>query len=178
MAGIQRTTALRTVLDCCRELPLNEGVAAADSALRHGAVTIEELRAAADAVPRGPGRTRVRRALALVDPQAGSVLESCFRVLMHQHGLAPDGTQVVLRLPDGRRIFRADFIWRHCRLVVETDGFETHSTASAQRRDAWINNQLGATGWRYLRFTWFDVLHRPDEVVALVRAMLGFCCPR
>ena len=42
-SATRATTPLRTVLDCARDLPRDEALAAADSALRHGDVTADEL---------------------------------------------------------------------------------------------------------------------------------------
>ncbi len=50
------TSKVRTVLDCATELPFDEALAVADSALRHGDVTREELDAAMPS-----RRTRERR---------------------------------------------------------------------------------------------------------------------
>ena len=57
------TSPLRTVLDCARRLPFSEALAVADSALRSGLVTEDELRLAA-AGTRGPGCKNIRRAAA------------------------------------------------------------------------------------------------------------------
>jgi len=54
------TDPLRTVLDCARRLSYIEGLAVADSALRHGDVAPLSLHAAAARV-RGPGAPKVRR---------------------------------------------------------------------------------------------------------------------
>jgi very-short-patch-repair endonuclease len=39
-------------------------------------------------------------------------------------------------------------------------------------RDRCRQNQLLLAGWTVLRFTWYDVLHRPAWVVAQVREAL------
>lgn len=41
--GLRTTRPLRTVIDCARDLPLPEALAVADSALRSGLVTVDEL---------------------------------------------------------------------------------------------------------------------------------------
>ena len=87
--GLRVTTAVRTVVDLARTLPLGEAVAVGDSALRSGAVTRQELRTELAALPAGRGRERVARVVALLDPRSGSVLESLLRVLLAAHGLHP-----------------------------------------------------------------------------------------
>lgn len=172
--GVVCTTPLRTVLDLARSLTLAEAVAAADSALRDEMFALAELATAVAAIsPRTPGIRRVRRVLALVDPSAGSVLESILRVLLVESGLGPDETQYVVRDRRGRRILRADFAWIEARLVVEADGFEHHgANIGSWKRDLRRGNLLAVGRWWLLRFTWDDVFNHPDVVVAQVREML------
>lgn len=170
--GIWVTSALRTALDLCRCLPLPEAVAVTDSALRRALVTVEELTAALCALPPGVGRAQVARVLRLIDPESGSVLESLCRVLLQQAGVGPEHTQMVVRTPGGQWIGRVDFAWPSAGLVVETDGFAFHADRASYRRDRRRGNALVLAGWRVLRFSWEDVVHAPDEVVAAVRAAL------
>ena len=171
--GIWRTSALRTVLDLCRSLPLHEAVAVTDSALRRALVTVEELTGALCELPAGAGRDRVARVLTMVDLQCGSVLESLARVLLIQAGLAPEQTQHVVRTAAGRWIGRVDFAWPSVRLVVETDGFAFHADRATYRKDRRRGNALVLAGWRVLRFSWEDVVSQPEQVVAAVRALLA-----
>lgn len=176
--GVLVTTALRTVLDLCRSLPLPEAVAVADSALRRELVTVEELTAALCRLPAGVGRQRVARVLGLVDPECGSVLESLARVLLVQAGLGPEQTQLVVRTAAGGWIGRVDFAWPTARLVVEVDGFAFHADRASYRSDRRRGNALVLAGWRLLRFSWEDVVAHPDEVVAAVReALAERTCP-
>jgi hypothetical protein len=174
--GLRLTGPVRTVLDCCRDLPLGHAVAVADSALRAGDVSRPELWAAVAALPAGRLRDRVARAIALVDPTSGSVLESLCRVLLTQAGLAPEATQLVVRTRAGTWIGRVDFAWPGARLVVEVDGFAFHADRAAYRKDRRRGNALQRAGWRVLRFSWEDVVGAPDSVVADVREVLGTAC--
>lgn len=170
--GLRVTTALRTVLDLARALPLDEAVAAADSALRRELVTVEQLVAAVAATPAARGRPDLVRVVALVDRESGSVLESLCRVLLVLAGLAPPETQYVVRGRDGRFVGRVDFAWPDARLVVEVDGFAFHSEREQYRADRRRGNALVLSGWRVLRFGWEDVRHHPDLLVEQVRAAL------
>lgn len=171
--GLRVTSELRTVLDLCRALPLAEAVAAADSALRKGLVTVDELIAAAVALPAGRGRPAVVRAVRLVDPDSGSVLESLCRVLLVLAGFVPPETQYVVRSADGRLVGRVDFAWPELKLVVETDGFAFHSDRERYRSDRRRGNALVLAGWRVLRFSWEDVRLEPERVIEEVRAAIG-----
>lgn len=169
--GIRRTTVLRTLLDLCRVLSLAHAVVAADSALRQGLVSPAELQSALLAAA-GRGAVRLRAVAPLVDPLSGSVLESLLRVLLHTLAVLPV-TQYAIHDPTGRFVARVDFCWPAQRLVVEADGFAFHSDRAAYRRDRERLNDLERCGWRVLRFTWEDVVHRPDHVLTLVRDCLA-----
>lgn len=170
--GLRITTPLRTVVDCARTLPLADAVVIADSALRMRAFTIDELLMAARRCSRGPGVGRVRAVLGAVDERSGSVLESLLRVLLVSNGCAPPCTQYVVRDRRGRRLKRVDFAWPDHRLLVEADGFEFHSSRAAYRDDRRCGNAYTRNDWRFLRFSWEDVVDHPEEVLAAVRDCL------
>lgn len=168
--GRRVTSPVRTVVDLAGDRPLSRGVAVADSAVRLKLVTSAVLVAALVARP-GPNRAARRAVAALVDPASGSVLESLFRVLVHETGLPPPRTQYDVR--DGRRfVARVDFCWPAQRLVVEVDGFAFHSDRAAYRADRRRMNELERLGWRVLRFSWEDVVSGEAYVVATLRALL------
>lgn len=171
-SGIRVTTALRTVLDCARVLSLTAAVVVADSALRSGLVSLEDLSAAA-AAARGTGSARVRRAVALADPASASPLGSVMRVELTLGGLAPSHSQYVVRDPDGRVVGIADFCYLMARLLIEADGFAFHSSRAVVRRDRRKTNGYALAGWRLLRFSWEDVLHDPQYVLETVAAELA-----
>ncbi len=164
--GTTLTTPVRTLLDLCRALPLHEAVAAADSALHRGLVTSRQLVRAVIELPAGPGRQRVARVVGLVDPEAGSVLESLFRMLVVLGGIEPPTSQLVVRRRDGAVIGRVDFAWEEHGLVVETDGFAFHADRARYAADRKRGNALQLAGWRVLRYTWEDVQHQPHVVLA------------
>lgn len=170
--GVRVTTPAQTVLDLAGVLPLDEAVAAADSALRQSLAGLEEL-AALLGTRVGRGAARPRAVLPLVDPWSGSVLESLLRVLLVRAGLPPAVSQWEVRDRDGAFVARVDLAWPGARLVVEADGFAFHSDRGAYRSDRRRLNALERLGWRVLRFSWEDVRHRPHEVVAAVQACLA-----
>jgi very-short-patch-repair endonuclease len=59
--------------------------------------------------------------------------------------------------------------WPSVRLAVEADGREYHDEPDARYRDRHRANDVVLEGWRILRFTWGDVLRRPEWVVAQIR---------
>jgi hypothetical protein len=160
----------RTVADLCRVLPTAHAVVAADSALRQGLCGVAEL-----GLERAFGRgcDRLRRVGRLVDPRSGSVLESLLRVLLVTAGLPRPVSQYVIRDSGGAFVGRVDFCWPAARLVVEADGYAFHSDRAAYRHDRRRLNELERLGWRTLRFSWEDVVDRPEQVVALVGECLA-----
>jgi very-short-patch-repair endonuclease len=167
LAPLAVTTAVKTVLECALTLPRLEATVVADSALRAGDVTVEDLRAV---VARLPGRREAARARRVVDgcdPESGSVLESVQRVRMALAGLDGFATQVVLR---AEPVLRVDFCFAAERLVVEVDGARWHPDPARDRRR---DNDLAALGWRVLRFTWSEVVHDSAGVLAAVEAALA-----
>lgn len=170
--GVRVTTVLRTVLDCAAELGLSDAVVIADSALRDGHLTLDELRTAAAAV-RGRHRRRVRRVAALADDRSGSVLESLLRVLLAEAGLAPEECQWTILDQDGRFVARVDFAYPTARLLVEADGFEFHRGREDYRKDRRRANAYCRADWSLLRFSWEDVRHDPDYVMEAVRHELA-----
>ncbi len=156
-----RTRAGRTVMDCARDLPFDEALTVADSALRHGNVTTDQLRRLAERSPR-VGRP------------------SCLRVAGHGSGLAANPFESVLRaialevpglclepqvvIAEDGFVGRPDLVDRELRIVVEADSFEFHGRRSALHRDCERYNALVLRGWLVLRFSWEHVMLHPAYV--------------
>jgi len=168
-AGV--TTPMRTVLDCARHLPFDEALAIADSALRSGSVTPEEL-AAFDA--RGSGAAKVRRVLRHADGRASDPFESVLRAQCLGVGLdvEPQGA-----LDLGSGVIHPDLVARAVRLALEADSWTHHTSRRAHRRDCARYNLLVVRGWRVLRFTWEQVMHDPAYVRWVLDQVAGSVGP-
>jgi len=115
------------------------------------------------------GRVLDERALGA--SPADGLLEPRFARLAKVFGLPPYEFQY----PIG--IYHIDFAWPDHRLLVEVDGWETHGTPAAMQEDLERQNYLVAQGWTVLRFTWHDVVRRPDYVARQILAALrGLVC--
>jgi hypothetical protein len=77
-------------------------------------------------------------------------------------GLPRPGCNVPLHL--GGERFIVDFLWEQARVIVETDGRETHETPDAFQSDRRRDQFLAAAGYRVLRVTW-NQIHREREAV-------------
>lgn len=105
-------------------------------------------------------------------PLTKSELERLFFGLCDRAGMDRPQTQAEFVLPDGDTVY-ADFFWADAKLIVETDGRETHNTPQAFERDRRRDRQLTMLGYRVVRFTWRDLQRRPDEVVRTLAALRG-----
>jgi very-short-patch-repair endonuclease len=65
-----------------------------------------------------------------------------------------------------------DLAFPAARVAIEVDGWAWHSTADRFRADRRRQNALILAGWTVLRFTWDDLVHRPDAVLAQIYAAL------
>ena len=171
---LQVTTALQTAVDCLVSLPLLQAVVVVDSALRAKDVTVDELVTAIGRLRSPREAARARRALALCDPEAGSVLESVLRFRLVEAGITGFSTQVAISTSGGGRVLRVDVCFEAERLVVEADGRRYHPDPGVDRR---TDNRLAAEGWRVLRLSWDDVVQDHRATVALVRKALRASSP-
>ena len=160
-------TDLETTLEqCVRQLPEDEGLAVADSALRSGVPPQVLNRVAASA--QGPGAAKVRRVLGRADDRAANPFESVLRHLsLDVPGLRLVPQRVVV---GSRQTVRPDLVDEDLRIVVEADSFEWHGGRGDLRRDARRYNLLVVDGWLVLRFSWEDVMFDADYVREVLTA--------
>ncbi|MFP5352548.1 MAG: endonuclease domain-containing protein [Actinomycetota bacterium] len=65
-----------------------------------------------------------------------------------------------------------DFAFPTLLLGIEVGGRDAHSGPAAEQRDSRRHNELTQLGWRILYFTWDDVDHRIDYVIACIEEEL------
>ncbi|OWY60874.1 hypothetical protein B7486_66825 [cyanobacterium TDX16] len=58
-------------------------------------------------------------------------------------------------------------------VAVEVDGFASRIDRSRFQDDRTRQNALVQAGWTVIRFTWEDVVKRPQLVVTTIRRVLG-----
>ena len=139
-------------------------------------VTVTGVESALDDVARkgrsGAGVLRQvldERALGTARPD--SLLESRMARLLRAHGLPPAVFQFEVHR-NGRFVARLDFAYPAIRLAIEVDAFDSHSSPRALQHDLRRQNALVALGWTVLRFTWADVVRRPERVAAEIHSVL------
>ncbi|MEU4563347.1 type IV toxin-antitoxin system AbiEi family antitoxin domain-containing protein [Actinoplanes sp. NPDC023936] len=174
------TTAARSVVDAAQwALTDTAAITLVAAVVQQRVAGVEELAAALRA------RRRVRRrqviAAALADAGGGS--ESAYEVeflrLCRRAGLPEPARQAVRTDREGRRRYR-DVFFEPWGVHVEIDGSQ-HMEVRGWYADMRAGNEVAISGVRLLRFPGWAVRHRPDEVVADVRAALtaaGWRAPR
>ena len=170
LRGVRMLTPVRVAVDIARNRELAYAVAVIDAMFRARLLGLEHFRAAAAAAD-GPRSSQVRLVAQLVDPQAGSILESYLRVLLWRHALLPERTQYNLEHPRTGWIGRLDFAWPSVRIAIEADGYATHRDRYRQDRRRWT--ACNRAGWLLAVFSWEDVVHDPDYVVQAVRDLFA-----
>ena len=71
-------------------------------------------------------------------------------------------------LVGGEVVAILDIAFPEALLAIEIDGWAWHSDPDRFQRDRQRQNALVAAGWTVLRFTWADLIERPEQVVATV----------
>jgi very-short-patch-repair endonuclease len=155
------TTRTRTLTDCMTSLAFDEALAIADSALRHDDITPEELVLLADGL-RGPGSAQARRVARLATARATNPFESVLRAIALCVPGVDFEAQLPIDLPSGT--VSPDLTDPRLGIVAEADSFAWHGDRRALRRDCRRYNRLVLAGWLVLRFSWEDVILRPDYV--------------
>lgn len=78
----------------------------------------------------------------------------------------------------GDERLEVDLLWDEERLVIETDGAQTHGTQVAFRRDRRRDQVLAAAGYRVARVTWGQLESESAAVVVRIGQMLRAGGPR
>lgn len=164
------TSPGRTLVDCARSRPFDEALAIADSALRNGDISKTRLHRLAQAVT-GPGSRRVRRVADEADGRAANPFESVLRAI----ALDVPGLQVTpqVLIEDAGFWARPDLVDEVLQVALEADSFEWHGSRRALIRDCRRYNGLVLGGWRVLRFSWEDVMLRPEYVFETLHRIGG-----
>lgn len=121
------------------------------------------------------GTVALRRALEdwlLGDRPPDSALELMLLRLVVRFELPPFEFQYDVA-SGGDFVGRVDMAWPGRRLAVEVDGHHFHASAMQMQRDWDRQNALVGLGWCVLRFTWHDVVRRPQTVADQIARQLA-----
>ena len=174
--NIPLISVARTLLDLCATREVETCEIAVDAALRDGRVLVEQLSKLVEhaSTRRLAGVSVLRRPISVrgdEDALTESELESRVIRLLKRADYPLPRCQVVMQLGD--RPGRVDFFYPHTKLVIEVDGRRWHSGRKEQLRDRKRDHALALQGVGLLRFTWEDVVHRPEYFLEVVGHALG-----
>jgi len=158
-----------TLLQCLTQLPFDEALAVADSALREGVPPSTLRRVAMTA--RGPGAPQARRVAREARPDAANPFESVLRAISLDVPGLRLVPQLLVALPD--RDVYPDLVDVDLAILAEADSFAWHGDRAALVRDAHRYNQMAVAGWLVLRFSWEQVMLQPEVVRAVLVAAVG-----
>ncbi|HVX46998.1 MAG TPA: type IV toxin-antitoxin system AbiEi family antitoxin domain-containing protein [Mycobacteriales bacterium] len=162
------TTAIRTVRDLLLDADRLTAIWAAEDALRFRYVDAAELGAALEEATGQRAIRTARERFAMIEPRSESPLETGVRLLAHDAGLPALEPQIPVL--SGR--YRIDLGYRRFRLGIECDG-KAHEKVRALYSDRVRANALEGLGWRLIRFTWSDLMSRPEYIVTTIRAAIS-----
>lgn len=160
-----RTAPVRTVLDCATTLPFDEALSIADSALRAGHVTENELFRAADALP-GRGRDAALKMVMHASERPANPFESVIRAISVDVPGLHLRPQVRIKVA-GRRI-RPDLLDDQLRIIVEGDSHEFHTSRSQIDSDCWRYDELVLDDWLVLRISWVQAMFQQPWVASVM----------
>lgn len=174
--GFRVTDPVRTLIDLGLVLSTIAVSDAMSRGLSTGLLTVPDIERLRDALAR-PGRNgtgvvrSILEARSLQSSIEESPLEQRFLALLRRAGLPMPVLQHEV-WDGGRFIARVDAAYPASKIAIELDGYRHHSSPEAFQRDRTRQNRLVALGWTVLRFTWDDVVRRPDEVVRVIEEAL------
>lgn len=177
LASIPLTNTIRTMIDLAGVLPIQRFESVLDDCIWRGLVAVPRLiQRLNDRGSRGrKGAKLLRELLAERDDGCAiplNVLERKFLKVLRTAGLDEPEKQLPVASDTSSR-WRLDFAYPQHKVLIEVDGGRWHSGKQQASRDRRRDNVMNIRGWTVLRFTWDDVVHRPQYVVEQVKRALG-----
>ena len=177
ISGIPTTTATRTVVDLGAVAPLRVE-RALEAGITTNSITLSGVEQFVVRVAR-----RGRRGVGVIRPllearrqwdgATASDLEDLFRAVLNRWSVPIGIAQHEVHDRADALVSRPDFAYPDRLLAIELDSEGFHMNRLAFRHDRRKQNQLELLGWRVLRYTWWDLVNRPAEVAAEVKAALS-----
>lgn len=168
--SIPVTGAARTLLDIAGVLAPGPLERAVERSLHLRLFDLHALETVLDRNPRRPGASALAAIVATIHAEPSptrSKLEELMRDLCDQHAIPRPAVNAIV---EGEEV---DFFWRAQRLIVETDGHETHGTRVAFENDRAKDARLTMLGYRVVRFTHRQLVYERPVVINTLRALLA-----
>jgi hypothetical protein len=170
--GLPVTSPARTAVDCLSTLDLNEAWSLLSWLITRRRLTRAQLTAHLARRTARPGTAQLRTLHASTAAGAASPPERRLHQLLRRAGIV--GWVSGAPVHDGHGLIGlADVLFAEARVIVEIDGYAVHSGRAAFVADRRRQNRLVAAGYVVLRFTWWDLVDRPDDVIGTVGEVLA-----
>jgi very-short-patch-repair endonuclease len=165
------TSRQRTAVDCLETLPFDQSLDLYAWLSTRGLLSRSDLSAAVLAGTGRHGIRRLRTLQRLTATGASSEAERRLHHLLECAGLR--GWRAAARISDRAGVIGVvDVLFVIERVVIEVDGRRAHSDPQTFITDRRRQNRLVNAGYLVLRFTWWDVVEEPAQVIADVRRAL------
>jgi hypothetical protein len=173
--ALRHTARTRTAVDLIRRGRRDDAVVLLDRLVQRRVAFLDDVRKAADRLPRCRGSSQARQAAALADGLAESPPETRLRLIIRRliirrAGLPDPVAQFAVR-HEGRVVARVDFGYPEQKLAIEYDG-AWHGERDQFTKDRARLNRLLAAGWRVPFVTAAD-LRDPEALAARIAAALA-----
>jgi hypothetical protein len=170
--SIPLTSPTRTLIDLASLVSPARLQHALDSALRKRLTTPDRILQRMDSIPRrgwkGIATLQTFVDEAILKPTPHSWLERKFLALLHLAGFSEPVRQFAVDIGWERPI-HIDFAFPDFLIGIETDGYEPHASRKQWELDRRRDAALVLRGWLILRFSYDDIVNRPDYVLATLR---------
>jgi very-short-patch-repair endonuclease len=164
------TGVRRTLVDCMRNLSLEESVPIVNSALRAGDVTLSRLRAIVHSM-KGRGRARAMAVAAMATAKPVNPYESTLYAIASTIPGLKVKPQHPIRISPTLDL-HPDLVDEELGLVIEAESFEWHGKKAALTRDCVRYNAFTIRGWLVIRFSWSQVMFEADYVVRVLEQVV------
>jgi very-short-patch-repair endonuclease len=171
--GLLVTTRTETILDCLGSLELGRARTLADRAQQQRWLAPSDIERRLENQPGRWGNRRLRLLLPSLGDGAHSEAERRLHKLLRAAEIDGWTANHSLWL-DGKR-YVVDAAFPELKVAIEIDGYRTHSSQGTFQTDRTKGNALTNAGWTLLRFTWSDLVDRPEYVLATIRSVLARC---
>lgn len=174
-SAIPTTSIERTLIDLGAVVHRHKVEQAFDDALRRQLTTSEAVRdrfiQVARRGRRGVGvlRPLLEKRLGDSQPPTGEFERRVGRLLVRA-GLRTPTFEHVVCTPSGVFVARVDLAYPDLRIAIECDSDQWRSGRQRRQADLDRQNRLVLAGWTILRFTWEDLIHRPEIIIGRVTA--------
>lgn len=175
VAGFPAVSRERAVVDALRLADSSYGREILHEALRLGWINCGQLDWWCDKLKRHRGLTNLKAQAVYASSGSRAESERLLATILRAGRL--DGWSFNARICDasGDLIGIGDCVNFDLQIVLEVDGLAWHSSVDRFQRDRTRQNVLINAGWHVLRFTWPDLMDRPDKVVADIRTAMARC---